>query len=347
MCTRVLWTNTGKNIGSDNSELYPICGRNMDWGDNMAEKLWVFPRGLKRSSSSKVNGQPVEWVSQYGSISVSAYDQSVSDGMNEKGLAVHALWLSESDYGLRDENKPGLDTDQVLQYYLDNFATVQEVVEDLRNKDIQLVPIDVGEGFKRREVTCHLVMEDVRGESVILEYLNGKKYIYYSGDQADYQGEYNVLTNSPPFYEQLENLKKYKGFGGDQPLPGSTDAADRFVRSAFYLKSLPEPANQREAIAGVLSVMRSVTQPFRIPDEGKPYASATRWRVVIDLPQRLYMYESTLYPTLIQAGNIDFSEGTPIQIFDLTKNRQAIGDISGQLEPAEEDLLKEKPITNH
>ncbi len=338
MCTRILWT--GK-VGDQSSS---ACGRNMDWGYEMEEKLWVFPPGLKRKSD--VKGEPVEWVSKYGSIAATVHDQATSDGMNEKGLAVHANWLTESYYGERDERKPGIDGNRVLQYFLDKFATVKEVVEDLeKNKDMQLIPTKIKKGSLEEEVQCHLAMEDAQGESVIVEYLRSgdgsgndvERNIYYSGDIPDYSIEYNVLTNSPPFKDQLSNLKKYKGFGGELDLPGTSAAADRFVRGAFYLKSLPEPANQREAIAGVLSVMRSTAQPFRVPDSDAPYASSTRWRTVAAITEKLYLYESSLYPTLIwlDAKKLDFTKGG-VRVFDLTKNREAIGDVSEKLTPAED-----------
>lgn len=335
MCTRILWT--GK-VGDKSSS---VCGRNMDWGLEMEEKLWVFPVGLKRKSD--VKGKFIGWVSKYGSIAASVYDQATSDGMNEKGLAIHANWLTESYYGERDESKPGLDGNRGLQYFLDNFATVREVVEHLeKNKDLQFVTTKIKKGNGDEKVQCHLAMEDAQGESVIIEYLkNGdsvERNIYYSGDILNYSMQYNVLTNSPPFDQQLLNLQKYKGFGGELDLPGTTAAADRFVRGVFYLNSLPQPANQREAIAGVLSVMRSTAQPFRVPDSGVPYASSTRWRTVAALTEKLYLYESSLYPTLIwlDAKKLDFKEGSGVRVFDLAKNREAIGDISEKLTPAED-----------
>uniref|UniRef100_UPI002011472E linear amide C-N hydrolase n=1 Tax=Argonema antarcticum TaxID=2942763 RepID=UPI002011472E len=175
------------------------------------------------------------------------------------------------------------------------------------------------------------------GVDPLLSPLQVETNIYYSDDIPNYSIEYNVLTNSPPFKKQIGNLQNYKGFGGGLDLPGTSAAADRFVRGAFYLKSLPKPANQREAIAGVLSVMRSTAQPFRVP-EGAPYASSTRWRTVAALTEKLYLYESSLYPTLIwlDAKKLDFKEGSGVRVFDLTKNRQAIGDVSKELKPAKD-----------
>ena len=46
--------------------------------------------------------------------------------MNEKGLSANMLWLAESEFGKRDESRPGLCVSQSLQFCLDNFATVDE-----------------------------------------------------------------------------------------------------------------------------------------------------------------------------------------------------------------------------
>lgn len=205
----------------------------------------------------------------------------------------------------------------------------------------------MGDILPEREIKNHMAIEDAQGESAIIESIddgNGgvKRNIYYSGDIPNYSIEYNVLSNSPIFEKQLCNLKQYKGFGGDLHLPGTSDSADRFVRAAFYLKSLPEPKNHHEAIAGVLSVMRSVAQPFRVPESNQPYASSTQWRTIVSCKEKLYLYESSFYPTLIwlEANKLDFSEGSHIRVFDLTQNQQAIGDVSGQLRRSEEDLFK-------
>lgn len=312
----------------------------MDWGADTAEKLWVFPAGLERRSP--IEGG-IEWTSKYGSLAISMYDKAIPDGINTAGLAIHGNWLSESYYGERDSSIPGLDCDRALQYCLDNFATVSEVVKFFKDdKKVQIVPtkIDVGDILKDREIKNHMAIEDAKGESAIFESIpdgNGgsKRNIYYSGNISNYSLEYNVLANSPIFEEQLKNLKQYKGFGGDLHLPGTSHSLDRFVRATFYLKSLPRPANHQEAMAGVLSVMHSVAQPFRVeePDPERPYASSTRWTTIVSCQEKLYLYESSVYPTRVwlDAKKLNLTEGSGVRSFALTENRQAIGDISGQL----------------
>jgi len=114
---------------------------------------------------------------------------------------------------------------------------------------------DAGDSFKK-PLTVHLALGDRTGDSAVIEYVRSKPKIYH-GVQA------RVMTNSPTFDKQLEGLKKYKGFGGEEELPGSVKAADRFVRAAFYVGRLPEPKNQRQGVAGRAPLWHGLGNPSR------------------------------------------------------------------------------------
>nr|WP_281805958.1 linear amide C-N hydrolase [Methylocystis echinoides] len=45
-------------------------------------------------------------------------------------------------------------------------------------------------------------------------------------------------------------------------MPGNVNPIDRFVRATYFLRLLPESKNQREAAAGMFSVVRNVSVPF-------------------------------------------------------------------------------------
>ena len=242
----------------------------MDWTEDLRSNLWVFPRGIKRDGLAAKNS--LTWTAKYGSVGVSGYDVGTTDGMNEKGFSGNMLWLAESEFGKRDEGRPGLCVSQWLQFCLDNFATVDEAVTYFQAHDVQILWASAGDSFKK-PLTVHLALGDRTGDSAVIEYVGSKAKIFH-GVQA------RVMTNSPTFDKQLEGLKKYKGFGGEEELPGSVKAADRFVRAAFYVGRLPEPKNQRQGVAGVLSVMRNVAQPFGTSKADEPNTSQTIWRTL-------------------------------------------------------------------
>ena len=195
-----------------------------------------------------------------------------------------------------------------------------------REKPFQIVTGTMPGGER---ATLHLSLADATGDSAIIEYIGGKARIYHDR-------KYTVMTNSPPFDVQLEELQHYKGFGGQRLLSGSTEATDRFARAAFYVSQLPKPKDSGECIAGMLSVMRNVAQPFITASAGRPHASATRWRTVADLTNLVYFFESStrLNIVWVRLGELDFKKGAPVKKLDLIKNPDRVGDCSGQFKVA-------------
>jgi len=315
-CSRVLSADNGQAV---------LTGRNMDWPVNIGNELWVFPRGMKRNG---LIANPITWTSKYGSMILASFflpgKGATVNGMNEKGLAADALWLDKSDYGVRDERVPGLAISLWAQYIIDNYATVEEAVQALRKTPYQIMTFFMPEGDATVTAYIHLSLEDKTGDSAIIEYVGGKQIIHHDR-------KYAVMTNEPPLEEQQENLKQYEGFGGTKPLPGTTTPEDRFVRASYYLKYLPKPNNLREALAGIFSVMRNAAQPFRASvDPRHPNTSATLWRLIGDLTNGTYYFESTTSPYIVWAGlnEFDLNEGASPMKLDLNNNPDLSGDVS-------------------
>lgn len=322
-CSRIFWNDNGHAM---------IVGRNMDWFEDMKSNIWIMPRGIQRSGLSPQN--PMLWTSKYGSIGITGYEAAVLDGINEKGLAVHALYLPETTVPVRDTRIPGLSISQWVQYYLDNFATVNEAVQSLKSHPYQLLM--VVEPISRKAATVHLALNDKTGDSAILECIEGEIKVYH--DRS-----YTVMTNQPTFDKQLENLKQYRGFGGEKRLPGTHEPADRFVRGAYYVKNLPKPKNDREAVAAMMSVMRNVSAPFGIADSERPNVSTTIWRTVTDLSNGVLYYDSVFSPQVfwVKLANMNFAEGQPVRKIKVVDNFELSGDVSGKAVPTEHfEVLK-------
>jgi penicillin V acylase-like amidase (Ntn superfamily) len=225
-CSRVLWD-------SGNGQVF--VGRTQDWTERANSAFRMYPRGIERSGAVAEN--PHKWTSKYGSLVLSAYDEGTHEGVNEKGLSAHALYLAgETDFGKRDPKMEGIGIMQWVQYYLDNYATVAEAVEAQKNFAFQLEPLILPNGYP---TLVHVSLSDKSGDSAVIEYIGGKVRIYHDK-------RFTVMTNEPTYDKQIENLSQYRTFGGDKPLPGERTLSDRFVRAAYYANGLRRPTLQSE-----------------------------------------------------------------------------------------------------
>jgi penicillin V acylase-like amidase (Ntn superfamily) len=277
-CTRFVYLGGGGQV---------VTGRSMDWREDIGTNLWVFPRGMARTGETGPNS--IKWTSKYGSVIASGYDIATTDGLNEAGLVANVLWLVESEYPKYDGTTPGLAISAWAQYALDNFATVAEAVAALEKEPFTLVTANVPGSDKL--ATLHLSLSDTSGDSAIIEYIGGKQVIHHSRD-------YQVMTNSPIFSEQLALNAYWKEIGGTVMLPGTNRAADRFARASFYVNAIPKTDDPVETIASAFSVIRNASVPFGITTPDQPNISSTRWRTVIDHKRGLYFFESVLTPNV-------------------------------------------------
>jgi choloylglycine hydrolase len=272
----------------------------MDWPDSTYPVITVFPSGLKRNGGmvgpfDVVGENPLIWTSKYGSLVTTIYGVGTAEGFNEKGFAARLLYLAHTDFGLRDLSKPGIHAGLWAQYLLDCASTVEEAL--LLMDEIQLIMME-SHGHK---ATVHLSMDDQSGDSAIIEYQNGERKIFHGP-------QFQVQTNEPPYQEQLDMLAEmdFSNPSDNTPLDGNVNPVARFQRAAYFLNLLPEPANSKEAIAGLMSIVRNVSIPF-----GSPYESFgtydTEYRTVMDLSNLRYYFELSRSPNVIWVDLNDFA----------------------------------------
>lgn len=321
-CSRILWNTNKKAV---------VCARSFDWAHSFEDYLFVYPRGLKRDGGIGKNS--AQWTSKYGSVCATVYGYASkhgfgihdggSDGINEKGLAVHLLYLEETKYEKPDQ-RPGVTYMRWVSYLLDNYATVKEAVAGM--KKIRIVPVALG----KEKLGLHVAMEDPTGDSAIVEYIDGNLVIHHGK-------QYAVMTNDPVYNVQIENLKRYKSFGGTLELPGSTEPDDRFVRAAYFLKHLPEPKNQTQAVGYAFSAIRNVAVPFGAPYKGRTGAGTypTWWLSATDCTNRIFYFNWTKNPNIIwvEIKNVDFSKESAIRMLN-PRNPSLVGDVSQAFEKA-------------
>lgn len=318
MCSRIQWKAKGQPV---------LVGRNMDWTARMGTKLYAMPKGIERDGLVEEN--PVRWTSKYGSVVSTVWDCATADGLNEAGLNSNLLYLAEASYGERDPSRPGLSVALWVQYFLDNFATVAEALEAV--KSLQVQPFQLVHQGQKVNAPLHLTLSDKSGDSAVIEILDREPHIHHGP-------QYTVMTNSPPYEEQLVLLKQYEGLGGSKPIPGTMEAEDRFARGAYYLTKLPDdPGSYQAAVAGVLSVIRNMATPLGANDPVRPNIAATIWRTIGDCTNKRYYFEFTDMPNVVWTDleNVNLDAGAPVQMFDLAGDFEASGDVSSKFQPGQ------------
>lgn len=323
-CSRVTWLGPEGTV---------ITGRSMDWPYSFNSHLYAVPAGSTQDGAGGVNS--LTWTRKYGAIEVAGTTDpsgpidGVFDGMNSTGLVANLLYLGESDFGpAPTDNRPRLSFAGWVDYVLTSFATVNEVVDAFTDPSIYIVPINFGPGYNGHP-TVHLSIADASGDSAVIEYLDGKPVIHHGR-------QYQVMTNSPTYDEQLKLNAKWDGVDKNKELPGSIQSQDRFVRASYYLSKLPQTTDERQAVAGVFSVMRNVSVPWGVGDAEHPNLSPTYWRSVADSTNKVYYFESALSPNIVWVNldKVNLGPGSGVRAVAVEGNYSIIGNIDDKLAPA-------------
>ena len=103
------------------------------------------------------------------------------DGMNEKGVCIALLAVPEV-WMIDDPDKITLNTTTAIRLVLDKAATIDEAVELLRKYNI----------YFSGDVTCHFLIADATGKSVIVEYYDNGLQVVES--DTDYQIASNFIA---------------------------------------------------------------------------------------------------------------------------------------------------------
>lgn len=249
---------------------------NMDW--KYREGTVVIHPRHKSMVSSLVDStaKPMKWKSRYASVMLHAGNRFKpgpgANGMNEQGLIASVLVLKASKY-TQNNSLPALNTADWVQYVLDNFQSVQEVIDDSANYRL------VAKDYRGTSMNLHMILHDAAGNSAVIESIDGRFVIHA-------QENFNtpVLTNS--VYETTTaRLGKYRDFGGTMKTPGGYDSDSRFVRASIYIKRLPSFVANEEHIAYAFNGLSDVAQA---PGSATP----TQLSVVYDIATKTAYFRS-------------------------------------------------------
>lgn len=295
--TEVAWACSSFQMTVDGQTL---VAHNFDW-DSGIGLIVVNKRGVAKQGL--VNPGPVlaEWTSLYGSVTFNHYGREMPQtGMNEAGLMITQGWLDECQYPDADD-RPVVNELQWMQYVLDNYATVGEVIASV--DDIRIVP------FYGME---HYFVCDSEGTCAVFEFLAGQLNVF-TGDSLPYSSMTNdTYANSTDYVEQ------FKPFGGTEPLPETTSSLDRFTRASALSTStttgdMPDVA---------YDILDNIAQ-----------GEATRWSIVYQPDQgRVYFKPGTSSAIrFFDLGDFDWDCTAEVLVLDIQSDLS--GDVTEQFVP--------------
>jgi len=283
-----------------------VVARNYDWDIDDGLVL-VNKRDIAKFTLEDTN--PARWVSRYGSITFNQYgrEQPV-DGMNESGLVVCALWLEPSkhpDPGKRSR----LNGLQWVQYQLDNFASVRDVLAN----DTALA-ISSGAGSQ-----LHYFLADRTGDCASIEFIDGKA-VYHTGKDMPVP----VLANNT-YAESEESLHRFTPWGGKQRVRQDFSSLARFVRAAYYVKAF-DPADSVGLVDYAFDALTATSSGMY-----------TRWNIAYDPTSRRIWFRTRHNQQLrsVDLSTHDFSGSKPVQMLNMNTR------LSGTVDPAFEDYRVE------
>lgn len=275
----------------------PMMARNYDWHIGNALVMTNQPGISKRALSFD---NPAEWVSKYGSVTVNQYGRELPcDGINQSGLAIAILWLSESEYPATDE-RPSVSTAQWVQYQLDTAATVDEVIAS--DNEIRITPYG---GAKVHYFVC-----DSTGDCAVIEFLDGRMVARRGQDLPQPQITNNTCELS------CKHLGGFEGFGGNQQIPSDGASLSRFVRLAAA--ATESPADVGNPHQAALETIHKVRQ------------HSTQWQIAYDLENKTMVFRTRENPKLrrIDLAHCNFGSDKPIQVLDIKAPIE--GDVVGE-----------------
>jgi penicillin V acylase-like amidase (Ntn superfamily) len=286
-----------------------VFGRNYDWISG-AGIVHTNQRGLYKTSMKSNDGGTIGWVSKFGSITFNQYGKEFpTGGMNEKGLVVELMWLDGARYPEKDA-RPSVNVLQWIQYQLDNYATIDEVISSDTKLRIQ-----------SKDVPLHYLVVDAAGNVATIEFLEGKMVVH-KGREIPFP----VLTNST--YESSAEAENNYQERKDGTLP-EDNSLDRFVTACNMIQQFKAKNISMPLTDYAFNILHKVSQ-----------GDYTKWSIVYDISNKEIRFktQSNKDMKIIRLNGLDFSCTSPAKMYNM--NQQGAGDITASFILPDKELKR-------
>lgn len=297
-------------------------GRNLDYEQRYGETLLFIPRHFRPPNGCFPLGEG------RALLGIGCFREGYPlffDGMNERGLCMAGLrFAGFADYAEKAEKGEAVPSFALIPFVLRQCDSVREAVALLRT----ITVTDEAFSADLPAAPLHWLLAD-RARCVTVEVMHRRLYLY--------DNPAGVLTNAPPFPQQLFALNNFRGLSPAEPenlfaprlplrrysrgmgaigLPGDFSSQSRFVRAAFLRAHSPAPNSAGEGVHQLMHILDAVAQPkgcCQLPDGSLEY---TQYSAVCHAARATY-YLSTYDNRGLRAVSMpaDGLEGTEAVLY--------------------------------
>ena len=240
-------------------------GRTLDYEFSYGDEIVVLPR--EYPLSFRHCGALDRHYAIIGMAYVAGSAPLFYDGMNEKGLGMAGLnFVGNAHYFKPVQGFDNVAQFEFIPWILSRCATVREARELLSRINLT----DEAYSSQLPPAQLHWIIAD-RDEAITVESMRGGLKIF--------DNPVGVLTNNPPFDQQMLALSNYMSLSPKQPenrwgipletysrgmgalgLPGDLSSQSRFVRVAYTKMNSKSGDSEEESVSQFFHILGSVDQ---------------------------------------------------------------------------------------
>ena len=242
-------------------------GRTLDYESSYGEEIVIMPRNFRLDFLSE--GICEKHYAVIGTAHIAGGYPLFYDAVNEKGLCMAGLnFVGNAHYFKNKNGKSNIAQYEFIPWILGKCTSTDEAKELISNINITDTPFSehmpVGQ--------LHWIIADKNSAITVESVSDGIKV---------YDNPLGVLTNNPPFDEQMFRLNDYMHLSSRQPkntfsdklelkaysrgmgaigLPGDLSSQSRFVRVAFVKANSVSGKGETESVSQFFHILNSVDQ---------------------------------------------------------------------------------------
>ena len=274
-------------------------GRTLDYEFSYGEEIVVMPRNFP--ISFRHMGEMNHHYALIGMAHLAGQFPLFYDAINEKGLGMAGLnFVGNAKYQPFTEGRDNVASFEFIPWILGQCSSVKDARLLLDKMNL----VDTAFSKELPPAQLHWIIADKEGAITVESVKDGLKI---------YDNPAGVMTNNPPFNEQMFNLNNFMHLSPKSPvnqfsdklplntysrgmgalgLPGDLSSQSRFVRVAFVKMNSVSGDSESESVSQFFHILGSVDQQKGCCDVGEEKYEYTIYTSCCNASKGIYYYNT-------------------------------------------------------